>query len=437
MRLLKKCLLMLCFVTLLAARPTLVSAAHPDPVLEWIGIMNDTVLADKTNPLITSRVVALVSSSVFDAVNGIEDRYQPIHVKAEAPHHASVQAAAVQAAYAMLLKLYPKQSDSLKLHLDASIAAITQEKPQSIAAGIAWGQQVADSIWDWRSTDGFSPPPPPFVGVLGLVGMPSAIGVWRPTPLLNAPGAGTQFASMTPWTIKRPSQFRPLPPPALTSATYTADYNEIKIMGVFAGSQRTADQSELALFWAGNTALYWNRIALQIATAQSLSLSENAHLFARLNLAMADAGIACWDAKYRFVFWRPITAIRGGDTDGNDATVVDPNWTPWLDFFPPGTPPHPEYPSGHSTVSGAAAFILESAFGDNTPFTVTSDVRPGTRSFSSFSAATEEIADARVFGGIHYRNSCVTGNAIGRAVADYVLSHAMRSGHDRDDDDHR
>jgi membrane-associated phospholipid phosphatase len=208
-------------------------------------------------------------------------------------------------------------------------------------------------------------------------------------------------------------------------------------MGAFAGSPRTADQSDLALFWAGNTALYWNRIASQIATAQNLSVSENAHLFAQLNLAMADAAIACWDAKYRYVFWRPITAIRGGDTDGNDATVVDPNWTPWLDALPPGTPAHPEYPSGHSTVSGAAAFILEAGFGDNTAFTVTSEVpivKVKTRSFSSFSAATGEIADARVFGGIHYRNSCVQGNAVGRAVADYVQSHAMRFGRDRDED---
>lgn len=436
MRLLKKsCLLVVGFAMLLVARPMSVSAATPDPVLEWIGIMNDTILAGGTNPLVTARHVALVSSSVFDAVNGIEERFQPIHVTDEAPRHASVRAAAVQAAYAMLLKLYPAQSDSLTAHQQASIAAITGEKPQSIVAGMAWGQKVADAIWDWRSTDGFNPPPPPFVGVLGLVGMPSAIGVWRPTPLLNATGAGPQFASMTPWAMKRPSQFRPAPPPALTSPTYTADYNETKTMGAFANSPRTADQSDLALFWAGNTPLYWNRIASQIAAARNLSLSENAHLFAQLNLAMADAGIACWDAKYRYVFWRPITAIRGGDTDGNDATVVDSTWIPWLDALPPGTPAHPEYPSGHSTVSGAAAFVLEARFGDNTAFTVSSEVpivTAKTRSFSSFSAATEEIADARVFGGIHYRNSCVQGNAIGRAVADYVLSHAMRFGHDRD-----
>jgi membrane-associated phospholipid phosphatase len=431
MRLLEESsLLVFGLAMLLVARPMSVSAATPDPVLEWIGIMNDTVLAGGTNPLVTSRVVALVSASVFDAVNGIEGRFQPIHVAADAPRYASERAAAVQAAYAMLLKLYPAQSVSLTMHRNASIDAITEGNPHSVQAGIAWGQEVADRIWDWRSTDGFNPPPPPFVGVLGLVGMQSAIGVWRPTPLLNAPGAGPQFASMTPWTMLRPSQFRPAPPPALTSSTYTADYNETKTMGTFSGSQRTADQSDLALFWAGNTPLYWNRIASQIATERSLSLSENAHLFAQLNLAMADAGIACWDAKYRYVFWRPITAIRGGDTDGNDATTVDPNWTPWLDSLPPGTPAHPEYPSGHSTVSGAAAFVLESAFGDNTQFTVGSEIslaKTNPRSFASFSAATAEIADARVFGGIHYRNSCVQGNAVGRAVADYVLSHAMRS----------
>ncbi len=182
--------------------------------------------------------------------------------------------------------------------------------------------------------------------------------------------------------------------------------------GAFTGSLRSADQSELALFWNGNTPLYWNRIASQVAAARSLTVSENAHLFALLNLAMADAGIACWDAKYRYVFWRPITAVRAGDTDENPSTDADPIWTPWLDFLPTGTPPHPEYPSGHSTVSGAAAFILEAIFGDNTPFTIDSGVRPGTRSFSSFSAAVAEIAEARVFGGIHFRTSCVRGDAI-------------------------
>jgi hypothetical protein len=226
---------------------------------------------------------------------------------------------------------------------------------------------------------------------------------------------------MTPWVLSRPGQFRLPPPWALNSTEYAADYDEVRMMGTFSGSGRSSDQSELALFWAGNTPLYWNRIALQISSQHSRPLIQNAHLFARLNVAMADAGIACWDSKYRYVFWRPITAIRD-----SASTNPDPTWTPWLDFFPTGTPAHPEYPSGHSTVSGAAAVILATAFGDNTAFTVTSEVRTGTRNFTSFSAAVAEIADARVFGGIHFRTSCVRGNLLGQAVARYISSNSMR-----------
>jgi membrane-associated phospholipid phosphatase len=418
-------------IAVLLIVPTMsMGAAGTDPVLDWNAIMNTTVLTGATSPLVTSRVVALVSASVFDAVNGIRPRYRPLHVRPDAPRHASQRAAAIQAAYAMLVKLYPAQSDLLTTQRDASVAAITSKKNgESIQAGLAWGQTVADSIWTWRQTDGFAPPPAPFLGVQSIVGMPAAVGFWRPTPLGNLSGAGPQFASMTPWVLRRPSQFRLPPPLALTSAEYAADYNESKTMGIFSGSLRSDDQSELVLFWAGNTPLYWNRIASQIAATRSLTLSQNAHLFALLNVGMADAAIACWDAKYRYVFWRPITAIRAGDTDGNASTEPDPAWVPWLDFLPSGTPAHPEYPSGHSTVSGAAAFILAATFGDETPFTVTSEVRPGTtRTFPSFSAAVSEIADARVFGGIHFRTACVRGNILGQAVAHYLLTHALRAG---------
>jgi membrane-associated phospholipid phosphatase len=278
-----------------------------------------------------------------------------------------------------------------------------------------------------RSTDGNSPAPPPFVGVLGMESSPSAVGVWRPTPTVNATGAGPQFATMTPWVLTRPSQFRLSPPNALTSPEYAADYNEIKVMGVYSGSLRTDDQSELVLFWASNTPVAWNRVASDLAAGHGLSLTENAHLFALLNVTMADAAIACWDSKYRYVFWRPITAIRLGEADGNASTDPDPGWVPWLDALPPGTPPHPEYPSGHSTVSGSAASILAAIFGDNTAITFSSEILPGTtRSFPSFSAATAEIADARVFGGIHFRMPCVRGNALGQTVAAYVSAHVMR-----------
>jgi hypothetical protein len=418
-------------VVMLAAGPLPLSAATSDPVLEWIGVMNTTVLAGGTNPLVSTRVVALVSASVFDAVNGIEPRFQPLHVRPAAPHHASQRAAAIQAAYVILVDLYQPQRMTLKAQRDASLTALAStEKAQSVAAGVAWGQTVADAIWAWRLTDGIAPPPPPFLGVQSIVGTQAAIGAWRPTPqglpnqLPGVPGAGPQFATMTPWVLTRPSQFRLPPPPALDSQQYAADLDELFKMGVYSGSWRSQDQSDLALFWAGNTPLFWNRIAAQISVERGLSFTENAHLFALLNVSIADAGIACWDGKYRYVFWRPITAIRDGFTPADS----DPNWIPWLDFFPGGTPAHPEYPSGHSTVSGSAAFILSAAFGENTAFSLTSETTPGkTRSFASFSDAVAEIANARVFGGIHFRTSCVRANALGRAVADYVSRHAMRA----------
>jgi hypothetical protein len=409
-------------VVLLAVRDRLAAASSPDAVLEWIGIMNETVIAGGTSPLVTGRVAAMVSASVFDAVNGIERRYQSQFVRPDAQHPASQRAAAVQAAYAILLHVYPAQSASLTAHRNASLAALN-ESARAINNGVDWGQRVADAIWNLRLSDGNAPPPPPFLGA-------NVVGVWRPTPPLNASGAAPQYATMTPWVLTRPSLFRLPAPPALDSAQYQADLNEINTMGILSGSGRSQDQTDLAEFWNGNTPLYWNRIAAQISAQRGLSLAENARLFALLNVSMADAGIACWDGKYRYVFWRPITAIRTGSA----GIGPDPAWEPLLDVFPAGTPAHPEYPSGHSTVSGAAAFILADAFGEDTAFSTTSDVRPGTRSFTSFTAATSEIADARVFGGIHNRTSCVRGNALGRTVADYVSNHAYRSHGDHDQD---
>jgi PAP2 superfamily protein len=415
-------------LALLAASPLPVSSATPDPVLEWIDVMNTTVIAGGTAPNVTSRIVALVSASVFDAVNGIEPRFRPLRVKPDAPDHASQSAAAIQAAYAILLNLYPAQSEMLTTRRNASLTALAlTEKAESIAAGVAWGQTVADAVWTSRLTDGFTPTPPPFIGVQGVVGTP-AVGVWRPTPPANAFGATPQIATMTPWVLRRPSQFRLPPPLALSSQEYAADLNEVKAMGVLSNSMRTPEQTELALFWAGNTPLFWNRITAQISAARGLTLTENAHLFALLNITLSDALIACWDVKYRFVFWRPITAIRAGLTPEE----AEPLWEPLLNSTT-GTPAHPEYPSAHSTMSGAAAFLLAAAFGENTTFTVTSDVRSGTRAYSSFSDAVAEIADARVFGGIHFRSSCVHANMLGRAVADYVSRHAM---HARGDDQH-
>ncbi len=325
-----------------------------DEVTDWNGIMlqaaHDAV--PPTSPLVMTRVAAIVQASVFDAVNGIERRYTPIHVAPAAPNGASRRAAAVQAAYASLVRLYPSQTSTFDEKREASLAAIRGGDPdgggQSVARGIEWGQTVADAIWAWRSTDGFAPPPPPFVGGI-------AVGQWRPTPPGFLPGAGPQFATMTPWVIETPSQFRPAGPPDLAGARYAADFNETKSMGSLSSPLRSADQTLAAQFWNSATVTYlWNHVAVDLSQRKHLTLSENSRLLALLNLAMADAGIACFEAKYHYVFWRPITAIPLADTDGNAETVADPGWTPLL-----VTPNHPEYPSGHSTVSSAAVAVLE------------------------------------------------------------------------------
>jgi PAP2 superfamily len=409
---------------LLAALAVLLpGAAVADEVTDWNRIMFQAALhatPAPTSPLVMSRNAAIVEAAVYDAVNGIQRRYTPLHVQPAAAPGASIRAAAVQAAYATLVRLYSSQQSTLDQQRATSLAAISSgaaaANSVSIARGIAWGQFVADAIWTWRSNDGFTPPPPPFLGG-------SAVGQWRPTPPGFLSGAGPQFAYMTPWVILSPAQFRPLGPPALDSPRYTSDFLETKSMGSISSSVRSADQTLAAQFWAASTAsYYWDTVAVSLGAERHNTLSENARLLALLNVAMADAAIACWEAKYHYVFWRPVTAIPLADTDGNSDTIADPAWTPLL-----VTPNHPEYPSGHSTVSGAAAAVLADYFGEATSFSVDSDVMTGVvRSFPNFSAALSEIKDARVFAGIHYRSACDDGQMVGIAAAQYVMSNAFQ-----------
>jgi hypothetical protein len=225
---------------------------------------------------------------------------------------------------------------------------------------------------------------------------------------------------MTPWVLATPWQFRPAGPSALDSDQYATDLNEVKSLGSLTSATRTDFQTEVAKFWSGNTVLYWNRIALTMSAQNNLTLSNNARLFALLNVAMADAAIACWDAKYTYVFWRPITAIQLADTDGNPATDPDPSWTPLL-----VTPNFPEYPSAHATVSPAAAVVLQSLIGDSGPFTLDSEILPGVlHSFDSFAGAADEAFVARIYGGIHFRSSCRDGHDLGVAVGNDVMTNA-------------
>jgi hypothetical protein len=402
--------------------------ARADEVVDWNQQLQKSILAANISPPVTTRTAAIVQAAVFDALNGIERHYTPIHVIPDARPGASRRAAVVQAAYATLVALFPLQKGALDGQRTASLASIAAdevlEESQSVARGLEWGQRVADEILQWRSHDGFTPAPAPFIGG-------TAVGEWRPTPPAFATGAMPQFAYMTPWAMTSPSQFRPAGPPDLASAQYVADFNEVKQLGVQSSQIRTADQSEIAVFWTASTPVLWNRLALTVAAQRHLTLSDNARILAMLNVAMADAVIACWDAKYHYVFWRPVTAIQLADTDPSPATVVDPAWTPLL-----ATPAHPEYPANHSTVSGAASRVLTHHFGNGIPFALESEVLPGvTRYYNSFSAAADEANDARVFGGMHFRTSVRDGRSVGEAVATFVVTnvaqpvHGARYGH--------
>ena len=384
---------------------SLAGAVRADEVTDWHEHM---LAALGASPIVGSRDAALVSAAVFDAVNGIERRYAPIHVPAAAPRGASKRAAAVQAAYVILLSRFPAQATDLATKRAASLAAI--DDGESKRRGVEWGQTVAAAILAWRSTDGFTPTPPAYVGGPEL-------GRWRPTPPGFAAGAVPQFATMTPWGIQSPDQFRPDGPPALDSPQYLAEYDEVREMGSATSALRTADQTDACLFMNSTSATYlWNRAAIDLGDDREFGLSENAHLLATLNLAIADALIACWDAKYEFEFWRPVTAIQ---------LAAEPLWTPLF-----ATPAHPEYTSGHSSASSAAATVLADYFGDDTPFMLQSPAAPGwVRFYLSFSSAVDEVTDARVFAGIHFRAACEDGEVLGSEVAAYILENRMRRIH--------
>jgi hypothetical protein len=391
--------------------------ALADVIKDWnLALLAATETAPVTPAPITTRVAAIVQAAVFDAVNGIERRYSPIFVEPAAPAGASVQAAAVEAAYVTLGDLYPAQQATFDQQRTASLAQITDNN-LAVQQGLAWGQSVANQIWAWKSQDGFSNTVAPYLGGTNP-------GQWRPTPPAMAPGLDPQLATTTPWVMRSPSQFRLAGPPALTSDQFTADFNETESMGAATNSGRTADQTLAANFWqAGNPPDYWDQTVLALAEQNGYSITDTARLLALVNLGMADAMIGCWDSKYLYSSWRPITAIQLAATDGNAATAADPTWTPLIT-----TPAFPEYPSAHSCASGAAAHILAATFGEATSFGVVSLAMPNvTRQFHNFSESLEEVANARVFGGIHFRTATTDGTSLGISVADYVMKNALLS----------
>lgn len=380
--------------------------AKADVVTDWNRTMVTGLEAAHVGPQPSSRIGAIVETSVFDAVNGIERRYTPFHVTPDAPAGASQAAAAASAAYTALVALIPSQQSLFDQQLQTTLAQISDDPAdpgQSVLRGLDWGQSVANAIIAWRANDGVNAVLPPYV-------FGTSPGDYQPTPPLLGQPLFRQYATMTPWALTAPSQFLPAGPPSLTSARWAQDLAEVQAYGSATSTVRTAWETETARFWQSDTPVaMWNRVADDLAESHDTTLSQNARLLALTNIAMADAMIATFNAKNTYNFWRPVTAI---------AATGDPAWSPLLP-----TPAFQEYPSAHSTVSSAPATVLAAFYGDATPFTLTSANMPGvTRDFTSFTEAVQQVESARVWAGFHFRFSCEDGATLGTSVADWVLA---------------
>ena len=392
-------------LSLIASASTAQASPPPNMVVTWNLAALSAFATANVPPPAANRLGAIVQSAVFDAVNGIEKRYTPIHVQPAGPDDASPQAAAASAAHETLIKLFPVQAASLDAQLAASLQSIADDDDaQAIAQGIAWGSTVADQILAWRSTDGFNMTPPPYV-------FSTAPGQWQPTPGGTGAPKFRTLATTTPFALTSPSQFRPAGPPALTSPRFLQDLAEVQSLGGLTSATRTGYQTETARFWQLDTPVAgWDRVADSLVVENHFNLMRTARLLAQMNIAIADAIIAVFDAKNVYNFWRPVTVI--------DLTS-DPSWQPLMT-----TPYFQEYPSAHSGTSSAAGSVLAAVFGNDTTFTATSAGLPGvTRTFTSFSDGVAQVADARVFAGFHFRFSCDDAITMGAEIANYVMAH--------------
>jgi len=394
----------------------LAPGARADTVTDWNANLEQAIFATAQPVAAQPRFSAIVHAAIYDAVNGIARKYTPYFVTEAAPSGARPEAAAAQAAYTALKALYPSQASALDAQLAESLASIAGSGGNnvSIARGRVWGEHVANLILAWRSTDGWSTPPPPYFGSTTIP------GVWRSPPTAtNAdgtlPALFPQMSVLVPFAIPSHDSFRPGPPPALTSALYAADVNEVKAVGRFDSAIRTAEQTQLALLWQAAGVVDENRVARSVVPPEN-SPVDNARLFALLNIAACDALIAGFDSKYAYNLWRPYHAIRLADTDGNPETVADPAWN---SLFP--APRFQEYISNHASLTSSFMRVLARELGDEHTFTLSSPNYPTfTWTFNRFSDATAQVKEARIWAGIHFRNSCDVGEAVGVAIADFV-----------------
>jgi hypothetical protein len=406
-------------LTALVFVATVSSTARADAVTHWNEIATRVTAPPVTTNLTSpyqSRIYAMTHAAIHDALNAIERHYQPYALSGQTNPMASPEAAVATAAYGVLVHEVPARQAILDSEYQAALAGIPDGEAKD--RGVAIGQAAAAAIIALRSGDGsaaqvtYTPGTEP--------------GDWRPTPPNFLPALAPGWGYVTPFSLRSGSQFRPDLSDYfdLTSEAYTREYDEVKSIGQAGSTTRSAEQSDIAKFWYESSPPGWNRIVRNVAAQQGHDLWANAQLFALINLALADGYISSFEAKYFYNFWRPVTAIRAGDADGNPRTVADPEW---MSFLP--TPPIPDNSSGHAVAGAAVAEVLARFFdNDNIYFTTTSGAPfPGiTRSFNSFSEAAQENADSRVYAGIHFRSATRDGLRQGEKIGRYVSNHFLK-----------
>lgn len=384
-------------------------APAQNAVTDWNDIATKTAVLGNSfippnNPNGMALYLAYVHLAIHDAVNAIQHRYQPYGPPINAPANASVDAAVAAAAYVTLQFHFPDQSATLTATYNGWLAALPDTgKDDGVAAGTA----AANQLLAMRANDGHGANVP-----YSYPAVPTP-GVWIATPPAFASPITPWMGQMVPFTMRSASQFLPPPPFSLSSKEWADDYNQIKAIGAINSAVRTPKQTEIALFWTENTSVQYARALRNLAGAYGLDSAETARLFALIWTSSADALIGCWNAKYTYSFWRPVTAIRNGDIDGNPETVPDPAWTPLVN-----TPAHPEYPSAHGCFTGAVADSLKQYFGNpNFTFIVSSAVTNTVHEIHSTKDLEDEVKNARMYAGIHFHHSVVEGADLGHKVA--------------------
>ena len=387
-----------------------------EAVLRWNVAAYDAGMAHDqyTNPMAMARVFALVHLAQHDAVNAIDPVFEKYAFEGS-DRGADPVAAVASAAHSILAAIFPEQRPTFDAQLAASLAAVADGDAET--RGVALGARAAEAILAARRNDGSDTP---LMGDYVPAKGPGRYQFTPPFDFCAAPG----WRAVRPFSLKRPDQFRSAPPPALGSEAYAAAFNEVKAVGEKHSRTRSADQLAYAKFWYEFSDIGWNRVARVVAEDRGLGLQSAARLFALLNMAMSDAYVAGWDAKFHYDLWRPVTAIRAAADDGNAATSPDPAWEPAMP-----TPPVQDYPSTHSALGRAAATVLASVFGDQTPFTFTStsaDPAYPSRSFTGFGQAADENADSRVMAGIHFRFATEAGQQLGAQVGGWTVDRHLR-----------